>query len=264
MHMQKKKVEKKRTPNTTSWGGVAEWYNDYLGKGDTYQSEVIKPHLLRIVNPKKGDSILDLACGQGYFSHAFAQKGAQVVGCDIAPELIAIAKKNVPEARFVTTPATDLLFANDRSFDSAICVLAIQNIEDMHQVFAEVARVLRSDGRFIVVINHPAFRVIKRSQWGWDESAQVQYRRVDGYLSAAKIHVSMHPGEKPSEQTISYHRSLQDFFKAFAKAGFVVSRLEEWESHKVSGKGPRQKAEDIARKEIPLFMMIELTRAVIS
>ena len=67
----------------------------------------------------------------------------------------------------------------------------------------------------------------------------------------------MHPGEEKSEQTFSYHRSLQDFFKALAKNGFVVSRLEEWISHKISERGPRQAAEDIARKEIPLFLMLE-------
>ena len=67
----------------------------------------------------------------------------------------------------------------------------------------------------------------------------------------------MHPGMKDSEETISYHRSLQDFFKAFSKSNLAVTRLEEWISHKKSEQGPRQKAEDLARKEIPLFLMLE-------
>ena len=67
----------------------------------------------------------------------------------------------------------------------------------------------------------------------------------------------MHPGEEKGEQTISYHRSLQDFFKALSKNNFAVSKLEEWISHRESQEGPRQKAEDIARKEIPLFLMLE-------
>ena len=116
---------------------------------------------------------------------------------------------------------------------------------------------LKHKGRFIFVLNHPAFRVLKRTSWGFDESVGMQYRRVDGYLSGAKIAVDMHPGKQGGTKTVSYHRSMQDFFKALHGAGFAASRLEEWISHKKSGKGPRQKAEDTARKEIPLFMCIE-------
>ena len=99
--------------------------------------------------------------------------------------------------------------------------------------------------------------MLKRSSWGWDETAQAQYRRIDGYLSSAKIFIDMHPGASKATRTISYHRSLQDFFKALGGAGFAVSRLEEWVSHRQSLKGPRQAAEDAARKEIPLFMALE-------
>jgi hypothetical protein len=130
-------------------------------------------------------------------------------------------------------------------------------MEDLSAVTKEARRVLKESGRFVMVLNHPAFRVLRRSTWGWDEEAGVQYRRVDGYLSAAKIPVEMHPGARTKKQTVSYHRSLQDFFKTLAGAGFAVTRLEEWISHKVSGRGPRQKAEDTARKEIPLFMLLE-------
>jgi hypothetical protein len=67
----------------------------------------------------------------------------------------------------------------------------------------------------------------------------------------------VHPGKTNSPKTISYHRSLQDFSKALFKSGFSITRLEEWISHKQSQKGPRQKAEDQARKEIPMFLMLE-------
>ena len=42
-----------------------------------------------------------------------------------------------------------------------------------------------------------------------------------------------------------------------AKEGFAIAKLEEWISHKRSERGPRQSAEDISRKEIPLFLMLE-------
>ena len=69
----------------------------------------------------------------------------------------------------------------------------------------------------------------------------------------------MNPGEKMIKKktyTVSFHRPLQDYFKSLVDTGFFVSGFEEWISHKKSQIGPRQKAEDIARKEIPMFACI--------
>jgi len=240
----------------TSWGKVADWYGEYLGGDDTYQAKVILPNLLRVLDIKKGEKILDLACGQGFFAREFAKVGAHVVGADIAKELIVQAQSLGGDVIYHVAPADKLKFAKDGEFDAVVCVLALQNIEDLAAVEREVKRVLKPGGRFVMVLNHPTFRVLRRSSWGWDAEAGVQYRRIDGYLTAAKIPVEMHPGAN-NTKTISYHRSLQDFFKSLANAGFAVTRLEEWISHKVSEHGPRQKAEDSARKEIPLFMLLE-------
>ena len=70
----------------------------------------------------------------------------------------------------------------------------------------------------------------------------------------------MNPGQVKSEKTISFHHPLQFYFKALEKAGFVVTRLEEWTSHKESEKGPRAGAENRARKEFPLFLFLEAVK----
>jgi ubiquinone/menaquinone biosynthesis C-methylase UbiE len=248
-----------KNPNRdTSWGKVSQWYDTYLESDDSYQMQVILPNLTRVLALKADERVLDLACGQGFFTREFAKTGAAVQGADIAPELIKEAKKHDTGIRYDVASAEALSFAADASFDTVVCVLALQNMENLPTICKEVNRVLKSGGRFVMVLNHPAFRVLKRSKWGWDE-AGVQYRRIDGYLSAAKIFIDMHPGKDAAKnvQTISYHRSLQDFFKSLTGAGLAVTRLEEWISHRVSEKGPKQKAEDTARKEIPLFMMLE-------
>ena len=257
-------MDKKPQTNKTSWGPVADWYDTYLEvTPDSYQAMVIVPNLLRVLALKKNERVVDIACGQGYFTRLFAETGAAPIGADISKELIATAKKRSPKIDFNIAPAHHLSFAKDNSFDAAAIVLAIQNIENVADVFSEVKRVLKPGGRFVLVMNHPAFRIPKRTSWGWDEATKTQYRRVDGYLSAATIPIDMHPGKEKSAQTLSYHRSLQDFFKALAKSGFAVTRLEEWISHKKSEKGPKQKAEDAARKEIPLFLMLECKRQMV-
>jgi ubiquinone/menaquinone biosynthesis C-methylase UbiE len=146
----------------------------------------------------------------------------------------------------------------DRSLDIIICVLAIQNIEKVAETMKECSRVLRDDGRLFIVMNHPSYRIPQGSGWGFDEAQGVQYRRVDQYLSEAKIKIDMTPGKVTGkEYTISFHRPLQYYSKFLEKSQFTISRIEEWESHKKSGKGVRQHAEDKARKEIPLFLAIE-------
>jgi ubiquinone/menaquinone biosynthesis C-methylase UbiE len=260
--MQPKRSKKPNREEKTSWGKVAHWYGEHLAEEDTYHAKVVMPNLLRVLNLTEGEAVLDLACGEGYFSRAMAKEGAKVTGADISKELIGKAIQQGSGA-FHVAPANKLAFAMDASFDKVVCVLALQNIEDLTGTLKEVRRVLKPRGAFVMVLNHPAFRVLKRSSWGWDEENKVQYRRIDGYLSGAKVSIDMAPGSRTKAHTISYHRSLQDFFKAFTAAGFAVAKLEEWISHRESGKGPRQKAEDAARKEIPLFLMLEAgTRSV--
>jgi len=250
----------------TSWGKVAGWYSDLLEKEEgTYQKDLILPNLIRLMDVKKGEMVLDLACGQGFFSRELFKLGAKVIGVDISKELIALADKIGKENKFKIdykiSPADDLNFIKEKSIDKIVIVLAIQNIENVAGVFKECQRVLKPSGKLFLVLNHPAFRIPKQSSWQWDPSAgsgqAAQYRRIDQYLSESKIEIQMHPGNKPQEKTISFHRPLQYYFKLLGKNGFAVDRLEEWNSNKKSQPGPRAKAEDKIRKEIPIFMFLE-------
>lgn len=256
------------TPHTssTSWGNVATWYNDHLETGDTYHEKVIYPNLFRILSDVKSKKILDLACGQGQFSRLMRDKGAYVTGVDIGKELLALAEtKNASiketgthKVMYVAGSADDLYMLKDNTYDVVVCILALQNIEKLQKTFDEVKRVLTPSGSFVFVINHPSFRNPKQTHWGYDEKSNIQFRRVDEYISESSYKIDMTPGSKTNKKyTVSFHRPLQVFVKALAKSGFAITRLEEWESHRESEKGPRQKAENKSRKEIPLFMCIE-------
>jgi ubiquinone/menaquinone biosynthesis C-methylase UbiE len=260
-----KPVYKSVTPNkprtaSASWGTVASWYDKHLNEADTYHEKVIRPNLVRLIDAKAEDSILDIACGQGYFARALTDSGAKVTGIDIGEELITLAKSSAPKAEFVVGSANDLSQFSDKNFTKALCVLAIQNMEDIDGMLSEAARVLAEGGSLDLVLNHPAFRIPKQSAWGYDDKKKVQWRRVDEYLSSSRSEIDMHPGMDNAPKTLSFHRPLQFYFKAFAKAGFAVTRLEEWISYKTSDSGPRAKAENNARKEIPLFLYLKLQK----
>ncbi|HSR89047.1 MAG TPA: class I SAM-dependent methyltransferase [Candidatus Udaeobacter sp.] len=255
----------------TSWGKVANWYDSMLEKDDdSFQQKVILPNLIRSMTLDKNQIVLDLACGQGFFSRIFAQSGAKVIASDISPELIQIAKsrrvsndvtrhdfaksKNI---EYHVSPADKINFCADKSVDSITIILALQNIKNVDGVLAECARVLKEKGSIFLVLNHPAFRAPKVSSWQWDEQAKIQYRRMDAYLSEFQTEIDMNPGKKQSEKTVSFHRSLQWYFKMLRKNGFAVAKLEEWISHREPTRGPRFAAEDKARKEFPLFLFLE-------
>ena len=246
----------------TSWGNVAPWYDQSVESGGSYQRELILPNLMRLLNLKQGEKVLDLACGQGLFAREIKNAGAEVVGSDISSELIALAKERSKGAgiEYFVSPAESQNNLADESFDKVVCVMALQDMEDLTSVMKEVGRILKKNGTFYAVINHPTFRIPKRSSWGYDDKNNIQYRRVDEYMSESRVKIDVHPGGKSGEATSYFHRPLQSYFKAFEKAGLAVARMEEWVSGRVSEPGPRALAENKSRKEFPLFMALAVRK----
>lgn len=243
------------------WNDAASWYDKLVGdKGSDYHQNVIIPGAVKMLRPKRGEKILDVACGQGVFSRQLVAAGAEVTGIDASPELIKQAKKLSPDINYLIADATRMKMLADKSFEAASCIMAIMNIDPLPAVLKEVSRVLKPGGRFVMVLNHPCFRVPKQSGWGYDDGRKIQFRRIDSYLSPLKVPIQMQPGYAPKLITFTYHRPLTLYIGALAAAGLAVNQLEEWVSHRVSKPGKRKQAEDHSRNEIPLFMAIGAVR----
>ncbi len=245
----------------TSWGKVSGWYDGLVNDPDSYQQKVILPNLIRVLDLKKEDIVLDVACGQGVFSHETAKSVSHVTGFDVGVDLVKLARQySAPNEEFFVSNADEPFIFKNESFDKAFCVLALQNIKNLNNVLRETRRVLKTGGKFVIVLNHPVFRVPQGSDWGYDEDRKAQFRKVFSYMTDKIVSIVMNPGKGGDKKTVSFHRPLQTYFKEFSKNGFTVTRLEEWISHKESQNGPRKMAEDKARKEIPLFMCLELVK----
>jgi ubiquinone/menaquinone biosynthesis C-methylase UbiE len=271
----RKSLPQNQQSKTTSWSDVSGWYNDYLKDEDNYQHKVILPNFLRLLNIKDIDKkidILDLGCGQGFFIEKIIETldkktegRVNIHGVDLSSKLLKIAEDKFIDSKnisFKNTDAGDLSHLKDGSIDKVYSVLALQNMNDIDKVIKEIKRVLNKDGRCLFVINHPSFRIPKESDWRYDTFVQKQGRVVYNYMSDKKYIIDMNPGKKAmgekTEETISFHHPLQYFAKIFNKHEFAISRIEEWISHKKSEDSVRGKAEDDARKEIPMFMCLEL------
>lgn len=246
--------------NDTSWEKVAPWYSDHLASTDTYQEKVIVPNLVRFVSLKKGEKVLDLGCGDGYFTRVLKKEGGDVSGIDASKSLVEKAKKVDPKGNYSVKKAEEMQGVKEK-YDTVVSVLAFQNMKYGEKVFEIVKKHLTEKGRFVLVLNHPAFRVPKESDWYFDSTRNEQGRVVYKYMSEVSLPIVMNPGSKKENQevTYSFQRPMQWYVKQANKNGLALTRMEEWISHKGSQKGPRQKAEDQARKEIPMFMVIEFS-----
>lgn len=248
-----------KTPKT-SWEPVADWYGKHLAQAGTFHETIVFPNTLRLLEPKSDQTYLDLACGEGSFCRYVSKHvRAHTIGLDASAQLIkhATHASRSTSSRFLVGDATDFAAQIGRTdIDGMTCILAIQNIDRLSPMLRDAYHVLREDGVFVIVMNHPCFRQPRQSGWGWDEERKLQYRRIDAYLTSYEMPIIAHPGSKPSVKTYSYHRPLSEYVTELARHGFVVDALEEWTSDKTSDSGPRAKAENIARNEFPLFLAL--------
>jgi ubiquinone/menaquinone biosynthesis C-methylase UbiE len=103
--------------------------------------------LLDAAGVRAGTRLLDVACGPGYVAGAALERGADVLGLDVAEEMIALARSHNAGAEFVVGDAHALPFPDD-SFDAVTMSFGIHHVAVPEHVFAEAARVLRPGGTY--------------------------------------------------------------------------------------------------------------------
>ncbi|MCX6989169.1 MAG: class I SAM-dependent methyltransferase [Chlamydiae bacterium] len=244
----------------SSWESVSGWYNKVVGsKGHYYHENVILPKVAYILSQhvSKQSSLLDLACGQGILARSIP-KEIEYLGIDAAASLIQSAKRLSKNKlhHFQVADLTNTLELTKNNFDACTIILALQNISNPLQVMRNAARHVKKDGVFILILNHPCFRIPRQTSWQIDEPKKIQYRRVDLYMSPLTIPIQAHPSQgEESVNTWSYHHNLSDYSKMLKEAGFVIDSLDEWCSDKQST-GGKAKMENRSREEIPMFLSI--------
>jgi SAM-dependent methyltransferase len=240
--------------NHTSWENSARWYTGAVGeKGHYYHQHVVIPGALRLLNLSATSRLLDLACGQGILARALPPSTGYL-GLDLSESLIKSAQK-LSRHEFRVADVSKPLSLSQKDFTHAAIILALQNINHPEITLQNASRHLAPSGRLLLVLNHPCFRIPRQSSWGIDPGNQLEYRRINRYLSPLKIPISTHPGDSHSPLTWSFHQPLSAYFAFLKSAGFVVDSLEEWTSDKESV-GQAAKMENRARSEFPLFMAI--------
>jgi SAM-dependent methyltransferase len=143
--------EELKSKHSVVWGsGPYERISEHL--------KIAHDHLLREVEPRDGESWLDVATGTGEIAVRAAQGGADVTGLDLAPDLIDRARARAADAGvevdWVVGDAEQMQFG-DGSFGTVTSSFGAMFAPDHEAVARELARVCEPGGRLGMLTWHP-------------------------------------------------------------------------------------------------------------
>ncbi len=219
------------------WNRIAAWWDDAIGDGNEFQQQLIMPTTDRLLDPKPGQSILDIACGNGNYARQLSRKGAKVTAIDFSEVFIERAKQRTTEKDgsidYKIIDATDesqLLSLGHEKFDSAVCSMAMMDMPTIDPLLRALNGLLKQAGRFVFSLPHPCFnssysRMTAELVNEDGKLEQIYGVSIRKYITAA--------AEKSSgilnqpEPHYFFHRPLTMVFASCFAAGFIVDGFEE-------------------------------------
>jgi 2-polyprenyl-3-methyl-5-hydroxy-6-metoxy-1,4-benzoquinol methylase len=213
-----------------TWNNYADgWKSMVDNKLQKFRAAIRNPAVIKLLGDVKNKKVLDIACGEGDSSRMIQSLGAKVVGVDISEEMIRLAQSRDDEVEYLVASANEMPTLKKSSFDVVVC-LSMMNIDSLDSTFAEVFRVLKKSGSFVMSTAHPCFfgrpgrKIIKLQ----DDRLGIF---VNDYFSATASVESFAnnapDGSSVSFKTITFPYKVSDYMNALIKAGFVIEQVEE-------------------------------------
>ena len=205
------------------YDGVAAWYDASFS---SYAQEDRSAGLLgRVVGEivDAGTVVLDVGCGTGLHFAALQRRGLQVVGVDVSMDQLRLASSR--STRVVRAGAAQLPFASG-SLEVAVATFVHTDVDDFAAMTREVARLLRTGGRFVYIGTHPCFigPFLKRSLER--ESSELLIR--PGYGDTDLVYEGSGTSRGLFKAKVGARNlSLGVFLGAFLDAGLAIDRLDE-------------------------------------
>lgn len=204
---------------STQYDNIAEQYA--RSKHSPLRTWVERWSFLQLVGDVRGLRVLDLACGDGFYSRLLKAAGAaQVVGVDVSPAMIALANQHEEPAgiRYVCADVAELPELGQ--FDLVTAAYLLHYAADRQSLSAmcqSIARSLVTQGRFVTLNENPA-------QPDESDGAYAQYgftKCLDGApVDGALIRYRMLAGRESFAFHAHYYtRSTYD--TVLARAGFA-------------------------------------------
>jgi SAM-dependent methyltransferase len=182
---------------------------------------------LNLLGNVAGQRILEVGCGGGQCSIAFARQGAIAAGLDLSDEQLAFARQLAAQegvaVQFVQGSADDLAAFMTGAWDLVFSAFAFQYVRDIPRCLTECSRVLRPGGRLVFSLDHP-FRdcFIDFDAASGDEEMTIVPAR--SYFDNSPMRWDWGNTNIRME---SYHYSIGQWSEMLAAAGFQLRRILE-------------------------------------
>src|SRR5215216_5564748 len=137
-----------------------------MGEGNAFQRILVGPATERLLDVRQGETVLDVACGNGVFSRRLAEFGASVVATDFSEKFVELARARTERAgyghavEYLVADATDeerMLALGEGRFDATVCNMALMDMPTIDPLMRALRRLLKPKGRFVFSVQHPAF-----------------------------------------------------------------------------------------------------------
>jgi 2-polyprenyl-3-methyl-5-hydroxy-6-metoxy-1,4-benzoquinol methylase len=219
-----------------AWESNALFWDKKIGEGNDFVNVLQWPAIIRLLEPRAGQKILDIATGNGLTARRLAALGTEVTAFDFSAELIRLAKEHTPSPSTITyqvIDATDrdaLRTLGLRCFDSALCNMALFDMADIEPLFQVLPELLKLGGSFIFSLTHPAFNnssVVHVAEEVDDdgEIKTVYSIKISRYQTPSQSR-GLAMRDQPHPQ-LYFDRSLQTYFNLGFQNGFVLDGFEE-------------------------------------
>jgi len=176
---------------------------------------------LGLIGDVRGKRVLEIGCGGGQCSVAFAKRGAIATGVDISDRQIAFARElaraNGVAATFHQGNAERLARIGDESQDIAFSAYALMYVKRLDRCFAEVHRVLRPGGLFVFSLDHPF----------WYCLAEKDLRIEHSYFDGEYTYAWEQAGLRSRPRVRQFQRSVGEYYRLLRGAGFDVLDIVE-------------------------------------
>lgn len=135
-----------------SYDRVAQPYADFTCGADTANAYMIGTYgmlagLCRNDRAPSRPAVADIGCGPGMWVHLLATLGVEVIGIDLSPRMIDLARARSSDARFEVGSIHDLPLPTE-GFDGAACMYVLHHVPDdaIDAALDELVRVVRPGG----------------------------------------------------------------------------------------------------------------------
>lgn len=240
-----------------TWNDYAKEYDQKVGEtGDLDHRKTLNPVIFKLLGNVKNNEILDLGCGQGYFSRLLEKQGAIVTGIDLSQDLINIANQRNKEQnlniKYFVSNAADLKVLENNKFDIIVSNMAFMDIENIEKTIKECSKVLKNNGYIVFSLVNPIFGISERKK---DDNGY--FLKLMKYKTNSTI---TNENRGFNFKTTHYHRPVGYYINILANNSFCITNYEEIATKYFKGEVIKDKDFFDFIQEFPSFLIIKATK----